>query len=87
MDLVKSPQTSAVVAAAGLDCGQGSVAPPEPETTAGWTREPPTDNCSPGGGMRVAVLPPGGGGSRLSPPVLAGLVLGVPAVPSFFLMF
>lgn len=37
--------------------------------------------------MRVAVLPPGGGGSRLSPPVLAGLVLGVPAVPSFFLMF
>lgn len=28
MDLVKSPQISAVAAAAGLDCGQSSVAPP-----------------------------------------------------------
>lgn len=28
VDLVKSPQISAVAAAAGLDCGQSSVAPP-----------------------------------------------------------
>lgn len=60
---------------------------PETEITAGWAAEPPKDNCSPGGGIRVEVLLPGGGGSRFSPPVLAGLVLGVPGAASFFLMF
>lgn len=41
MDLVKSPQMSAVAVVAGLGCGQDTVAPPELGETAGWTTEPP----------------------------------------------
>jgi len=87
VDLVKSPQMSVVAVVAGLGCGQDMVAPPELGATAVWTRDPPADNCSTGGGIRVENFPPGGGGSRLSPPVLAGRARGVPAAPSFFFMF
>lgn len=86
MDLVKSPQMSAVAVVAGLGCGQDTVAPPELGETAGWMTEPPTDKYSPERGARAAVFAPGGGGSRLSPPVLVGRARGVPAAPSFFFM-
>lgn len=53
MDLVKSPQMSAVAAVAGLGCGQDTVAPPtELGAAAVWPRDPPADSCSPGGADR-----------------------------------
>lgn len=67
MDLVKSPQMSAVAVVAGLGCGQDTVAPPELGETAGWTTEPPQTDAPrrEGPGQRSLPLGVGGAGSVL----------------------